>query len=147
MNATAAIAAALVLLASSPAHAGIAGAIPPLPPWDGTWPDSPLAAHHVLSKQDLQKKYGQSDWRQVLPPDEYDYPFPGKLIIVDEQYVEELKTKCFLGGSYYKVYLGCIHAPGTFGLAMDECRIFLARKSYVEMWYPIEWLLRHEIAH
>ena len=151
------LAAALVLLASGQgacgtAHAGIlfsSGATLPSPPWDGTWPDPPAPPeprvdnYRVIAPPVAPRSIKDS----VLPPPEWDYPFPGKLIIVPEKYGDELKVECGFGLQYRRIILGCIHAPGTMGLAMHECRILLGRKSYIEYWYPVKWVMRHEIAH
>jgi hypothetical protein len=76
------------------------------------------------------------------PPSHYDHEYAGKLFISAENDLPVLERACGLKT------MGCSQAPGTHGLALDECLILLPkREDLAKTGVSMEDLKRHEIAH
>jgi hypothetical protein len=88
----------------------------------------------------------------ILPPPEWDYPFPGKLYISAENDFAQMIVGCNFPPETTRMIHGCAAVPGTYARGIgfirgNECMILLAKRELVEQYYDYDETIRHEIAH
>jgi hypothetical protein len=77
---------------------------------------------------------------QVIPPEEYDHPYKGKVTIQVFSDQKLMREKCPY--SPFPYLLGCARA------AMEVCWIAIADEELLnKLKYPAEIIIRHERAH
>ena len=87
--------------------------------------------------------------RPLLPPLQYDHPFRGKLVVIDELSQEQIDRYCRPRNNPNVIPLGC---TPTFN-ATDTCVIFIRKQSDIEIYskenpaMTFENIKRHEIGH
>jgi hypothetical protein len=78
---------------------------------------------------------------RVLPPEEFDRPFEGRLVIERSASQAEIKARC--APSVFPLHLGCARRTAEGG-----CFILMADdETIAKLGYTVEIVLRHEEAH
>jgi hypothetical protein len=88
----------------------------------------------------------------ILPPPEWDYPFPGKLYISAENDFAQMVVGCNFPPETTRMIHGCAAVPGSYSrgvgfMRTNECTILLAKRELVEQYFDYEETIRHERAH
>jgi hypothetical protein len=115
-----------------------------IPTWNGTWLEPPPMSQQTIT--------GAKQQLPILPPPEYDYPFPGKLYISAENDFAQMIVGCNFPPETTRMIHGCAAVPGTYSrgigfMRANECTILLAKRELVEQYYDYDETIRHERAH
>lgn len=80
---------------------------------------------------------------QILPPEEYDRPYKGHIIMVRPETMEETAKLCGNAKTNLGYMLACSYQWGD-----TLCRIIMAPNDEItKRGHKPEWVLRHEIGH
>ena len=86
--------------------------------------------------------------RNLLPPEEYDIPYEGKLVVTLVDSEAEVMKQC--PKTNFPAKLGCafqfrqIYPGGPYA----ECRIIMPKEEIIESWgFSLATIYRHEIGH
>jgi hypothetical protein len=86
--------------------------------------------------------------RSLLPPDEYDVPYNGRLTVTLVNTERGVAEQC--PKTWFPAKLGCAYMlrETTAGGPYEECRLILASEEIIESWgFTLASIYRHEIAH
>jgi hypothetical protein len=79
----------------------------------------------------------------VLPPEHYDYPYPGALTIIRASSEQEVRDLCPTAKFGSIGALACRKGWDNY-----SCTLVIATDDVIESWgFPPELVLRHELAH
>jgi hypothetical protein len=86
----------------------------------------------VAEAADRQDVWGPGALHPVLPPVEYDHPFAGELLVIDELERQSIRDNCGSWGREYDDLAACAYHDAS----ANRCVVLLAKKAE-----------RHEIGH